>query len=237
MKQNKNIDNYILTGLFILMLILPNLVLIANIYNQTTPRIQSEINNNRSALRTLKDYYSENFGTKTALANTYLNVKLSMLNETPLPYQVVLGKEGWCFLGNDYQNTLTETFGNTDITFSMFNTILEKLNETNNYLKEKQINFYVVIAPNKNTIYKEYLPYQFNQSKTALQLLENYLAKKYPSIKFINLTNTLLNNKHNNLLYYKTDSHWNDLGAFYGYNTIMAEINKDIDVNIVSLKD
>jgi len=237
MKSKDTINNYLLSSLFILMLIIPNLVLIVNVKNQTAPEFQSDSENSFTTLNKLKNYYSENFGFKTTLANKYLNIKSNVLKETPLPEKVVFGKENWFFIGDYYQNTLNQAFGNSDISDSMFEEISNKLKQTNNYLTEKNIKFYVVIAPNKNNIYKEYLPYQFEYNKTALQLLETYLAKHNPNLRFINLTETLQKQKHNNTLYIKTDSHWNDLGAFYGYRAIVEEIKKDVNINTVELKD
>ncbi len=47
-----------------------------------------------------------------------------------------------------------------------------------------------------------------------------------------------INTKHKNLLYYKTDNHWNDLGAFYAYEAMIKHIKKDFNkVPVLSTED
>ncbi len=48
----------------------------------------------------------------------------------------------------------------------------------------------------------------------------------------------LLKEKANNYVYYKADTHWNELGAFYGYQVLMDAVKKDFpDLKTLSLDD
>ncbi len=85
----------------------------------------------------------------------------------------------------------------------------------------------VMIAPNHSTIYPETMPdWLQNQRKAnATSKLEQMYAEMQDSdVIFPNLTELLLSKKTDDtLLYQKTDTHWNELGAYYAYEYIMNE--------------
>ena len=82
--------------------------------------------------------------------------------------------------------------------------------------------FVFTIAPDKNQIYPEYMPagYIKNENNT-LTLLEKYL--KADKINYVSLKDEMLEHKKSgDQLYLKTDTHWNGLGALYGYNALLS---------------
>lgn len=221
-------NKYIISILFILMLLTPNVILVFNIYKGNAPKF-----NNKQ----FKNYYSKNYGLKTPLANSYLGLKSNVLKETPLPERVVNGKNNWFFMGNYYNETFNDAYGNAQIIDYKTEDIIKKLNKVNAYLTSKNIEFYIVIAPNKNNIYKEYLPFKFAQQKTNLQVLKKNI-ENIPNLNFLDLSEALKKQKDNNeFLYIKSDSHWNDLGAYYGYHELISELNKKNEIPIVPLSD
>ena len=88
-----------------------------------------------------------------------------------------------------------------------------------------------VIAPNHLTIYPETAPDRLKQQKVSddsrlSQLLDAFKDIKY--VKFIDLKTALLKAKETApyRIYNKTDTHWNELGAYYAYTEIMGYISK-----------
>ncbi len=114
----------------------------------------------------------------------------------------------------------------------------------NNYCKKHNKKFYFVIAPDKNKIYGEYYPGYYKKirpdSKSRANQLKNYLEKN-TNVKVIYLYDTLMKNKDKGILYYKGDTHWNQLGAYFGYEEIMKRLIKDgikaIPIKIDTNKD
>lgn len=88
---------------------------------------------------------------------------------------------------------------------------------------------YILIVPNKNTIYSEYMPEDFTMGEyrrfdQVVELIEKV------GITVIDGRESLLAAKDKNperLLYYKTDTHWNNHGGFEVYTQLMKEIKKD----------
>lgn len=88
-----------------------------------------------------------------------------------------------------------------------------------------------MIAPNHSTIYPETMPdwlagQKQDGAKSKLEML--YDAMEGSDVIFVNLTDLLLSKKNDGeldeyLLYQKTDTHWNELGAYYAYEYLMNE--------------
>jgi len=174
-----------------------------------------------------ENYINDNFGIKNSLVflNNYLNVKL--LGVSPMD-RVILGKNGWLYYAKDGDINMAEDYrGITLFTDEQLKKINNNLKEQKNWLEARGIPFVLLFAPNKETIYPEYLPANIKkvQEKTRLEQLISYL-KKNSDIDIIDLRNDLVNGKTQGSLYYVTDSHWNELGAFYGQKAIMKEVNK-----------
>jgi len=244
MNKKNNIAFKFTTLLFLVALILPNIVQVLDLESsytnnenrkyRTIPKFN--LNSPIASIGALKNYYLENFGLKTILVNNYIDFKTNALNENPIPNRVAQGKKGWFFLGNNYNNVLNNSFGNNSFTKKDLINTINYLKGLKDYFNSKNIAFYVVIPPDKNKIYQEFLPYKLNQNPTKLDVLKPLLKKK-AGIDIIDLSITLKENKDNYPLYLKTDTHWNYYGAFLGYNYTMDVIGKDFSINKVSLDD
>jgi hypothetical protein len=173
-----------------------------------------------------KEYYQENYGLKTAFVNTYINIKTSILHEGPIPDKVIKGQDGWYFLGNHSNNVINDSFGNAPFTPEELEIITKYLSAINTYLVSRKINFYLVVPSNKSQIYKEKLPFQLSQNTSRLNQLKSHLKKEI-NLDIIDLGPELKSKKSNQPLYLKTDTHWNELGAFIGYSKVINNINTD----------
>lgn len=235
MKSKHNISSIVLISSFIILLLLPNIVMVFDKSNKKDDIDFPELNLKKS-ISSLKSYYLDNFGLKDFFLKKYLKTKTNCFKENPKPNSVVKGQNGWYFLGNQYNNVINDAFGNDDFTDEELNNITQNIKDINNYLSSKNIKFYLVVPPNKSSVYKEHLPYKLAQSKNKLTVLKNKLVNEI-NFRIIDLTDTLLISKNKAQLFHKTDSHWNDLGAFIGYSKTMKDISKDIEVSLASKSD
>ena len=92
-------------------------------------------------------------------------------------------------------------------------------------LKTKVIIF---VSPSHNTIYAETMPDFLTEQKEGdnsrlKQLTETF---KNSTVKFINPYDRLMKEKENYFIYNKTDTHWNELGAYFGYCEIFDYIGE-----------
>ncbi len=139
------------------------------------------------------------------------------LNES----QVVVGKDKFFFLGNSFRNVMDKAKG----TFLYSNKDIDiwsnKLKRLQDWYEKQGIQFIVVVASNKHTVYSDKLPdgilYKENETITD-DIVKHSLNK---DIHILNLKKALREKKQDKQLFFRTDTHWNNYGALIGYiNTI-----------------
>jgi len=211
--------------LFLGFLVLPNIIMLFNSHgNESKPWPDINIKTPIKTLGQYKNHYINNYGLKQLIIDNYISFKKNILKENPLPNKVVYGKDDWLFLGNHFENTLYNSFGNDHFKNNQEERLVDYFGKIKHYLDGKGIKFYIVIPPDKNRIYQEYLPYRLSQNTTKLQHLKSALKQKY-NINIIDLYKTLHDSKKEEQLYMKTDTHWNDYGAFLGFKEVTNKIN------------
>ena len=133
----------------------------------------------------------------------------------------LVGKDSWIFYtgGNsiqDYQKT-------DGLDKNTFTVLTGKLSQLSQKLKEEGKILLVVIPPNKSTIYPQYMPDEIPVlgDKSRLdQFVEQ--ARLNDATNIIDLRPALLNASKMQNVYFKVDTHWNDVGAYYGYREILS---------------
>lgn len=82
-----------------------------------------------------------------------------------------------------------------------------------------------VVAPYKNTVYPEYVPAEIQKigAESQTDQILNHLAR-HSSIQVVDLRPAMLQAKQSAQIYYSTDTHWNDLGGFAAYQSILEAL-------------
>ncbi len=171
-------------------------------------------------IRRFDNYFSTTFSFRSDLLKLYNATKLDILATEPLPQKVVRGKNGWYFLGDSFSNVIKESKGIENFSTEKLTSIVQKINENKDWLKERGIAFYFAVAPNKASVYGAYLPIRQSENKTTTAQLDSASIDRF---NFIDLKQDFPTAKDARL-YNKTDSHWNDYGAYLAYVTLMQKI-------------
>ena len=186
-----------------------------------------------ASFKSAEQYLIDNFRYRMDLIKFYSNLNYN-LNTSISPNRVILGKDGWFFLGNNSNRVIDKFTGKAAITNGRITVLNRRFTKAQRELEKKGIKFVIVIVPNKHTAYSEKMPDAFTQ--VAKSDIDKMLEIKHLNI--IDLRPTLMDEKakNENLLYYPTDSHWSEYGAFLGYKQICnyLELKKN---QIVSVKD
>jgi len=234
-KKNSSIDHYkniILTVGFMVVLILPS---IQHFY---TIIPASESNENRSLAEIPKldlnyldpfpsqydSYFNDHFSLRNQILAWHATINFKYFNKSPLPEKVFFGKKDWLFLMKDEfeEYRRTNQFSTEDM-----EKIVNEMVYRKKYLDDKNISLLFVIAPIKYNIYPEYLPTGLNYFNKPSRSHEVRDALIQNGINTLDLTNMLIQEKSDELLYYKTDNHWNKLGGFYASRAIIDEIRQE----------
>lgn len=234
--------------LFLCFLIMPNIIY--RIFYDSFDHINYENRTLASkpilVLTNINEYpkkYEEYFNDYLPFRNEL--VKLKNLNDififkNSLYHKVLVGKERWLFYT---VYNLTEKY----IGIEEYNFTEKELEKAKNNLihfrdelKKKNIDFIFMVCPDKQSIYFEYMPDYIKRKsiKNDTDIFVEYI-KNNTDIKVVYPKEELLKYKDKYQLYYKYDTHWNNLGAYIGYSELMKSLNIYVDnidnVNIKSL--
>ena len=131
---------------------------------------------------------------------------------------VISGRNGYLYS----DETIDDFIGKTKSEREIYN-IARTLYIMQKYCNSYGAKFLFAAVPNKNTIEYENMPFGYKRGKTStLDILQRRLDEL--SVNYVDLKSLLSNNEAQ--LYLKTDTHWNNLGALYGYNAIMDALEK-----------
>jgi hypothetical protein len=181
----------------------------------------------RSFAKKFDQYYKENFGGRNALFYAYSRWKLNVLGESPLPEKVVVGKNGWFYLGNSYNNVINQHRGLQPLSADSAQYITNHLLKRQQELALQGIRLYVMVAPDSHSIYPEFLPDRMGASPAPSRLDALKQAIQQTDLPFIDVRDTLISTKPHHVVYNKTDTHWNDYGTMIGSATLLERIRQD----------
>lgn len=176
-----------------------------------------------------ENYISDHFGFRPYLIRWNSLLRLYGLGVSPVP-AVVLGKDSWLFYCSEALadgNTFDDFRGNIRLDPSDLIALQEKLEANQKIFSQNQIVYLLVIAPNKNTIYSEYLPEGIGNHRppTRLDQFTEHM-KAHSRVPVLDLRKALLSAKDRYPVYWKTDSHWNRYGAYIGYVEIFNHLSR-----------
>lgn len=176
-----------------------------------------------SFFKDFEKYYNDNFGFRKYLIRLNSLIGIKWINTVSVS-NVVVGKNGWLFYSGE--GAMSEYLSKRQLNKIQLLTIKYNLETQKKWLEERGIYFLVVIIPDKQTVYPEFLPSSVKRiaKKSDFDQLTEYL-KLNSDIEVLDLRKCLLDAKSKGLLYHQTDTHWNGLGVFYGYSEIIRYLS------------
>lgn len=149
--------------------------------------------------------------------------------------EVIIGKEGWLFY-RGYQvgseDSTGDYMGTNLFTDEELETIKNNLEKANEELMERGCRFIVYIAPNKERIYSEYMPDAFGApaENCRKNQLMAYLRENtwMPIIDAEEDIRAFREEHPETQIYFKYDTHWNELGAYVGALSLNRVMGHDM---------
>lgn len=203
------------------------LILIPNLLFNFNPDVISKIDNRKLAelpkfeytdkyLKTVKDYYDDRYGLREEAIYHYTNLMDKAFGILVHP-TYVYGLDGYIYF----------TMWNEEKYMPYHEKFVNAIDEIRNYVENKGAKFYMMINPEKKSVYPQYLPKGVNYNRKWIEAFEQKLAER--QINFIDNTQELMERSQDEFVFDKKydAGHWNDLGAFYGVNNLLTLINQD----------
>ena len=161
---------------------------------------------------------SNNFRWRQDLISAYSQLRLGLGDR--VFYHVLVGQKGWLYYTAD--GSMAEYQKTNGMKRKDLATLAGELDALNADLQREGKTFLLVIAPNKSSIYPQYMPAELpiiGQTSQLDQLLE-YMSE-HGSMHIVDLRSMLIEQSATSQVYYRTDTHWNDLGAYYASRDIL----------------
>lgn len=142
------------------------------------------------------------------------------LFRTSTAENVLLGRDGWLF----YAPTIHDYTGDTPMTARELYCAARTLYLLQEYAENRGGDFLFTAAPNKNTLYPEYMP-----ARTRLGSVSDmdalYALLDEMGVSYLDLRDIF--SQEAEPLYFKTDSHWNAKGAALAADALLAALSRE----------
>ena len=164
-------------------------------------------------------YFEDNFSFRARLVRWQAAFRFRELRVSPSP-TVIAGREGFLFYADD--GALQDYADTTPFSTAELEAWRDTLEHTRGWLARRGIRYAFVIAPDKHVVYPELMPAALHRfgDESRIDQLVRYLAA-HSDVHVVDLRPALLEARDRERLYHRTDTHWNDIGAWIGYRQIV----------------
>lgn len=187
------------------------------------PELTVEGKYNVKFLTQLGEYFEAHFAFRPTAISVDALIQSSVFGTSNLD-SVTVGTDGNMY----YSSTLNDYLGKETMNERQAFAVAYNLGIMQDYATASGADFLFTVAPNKNSLYDENMPY-YQKMKVSnnrnIDAVETELEKQ--GIEYCDLFTVFEENDEK--LYFKTDSHWNNKGACLAYDTILTQLGKSHD--------
>lgn len=170
----------------------------------------------------LEKYYNDHFGFRKMLLRWEHKWKRSLFSESSVT-EAMIGRDGWLYLARG--GMVDNMLGNLSYSDAQLAAWKQVFQTRRDWCAARGIAYQLVIAPEKHSVYPEHLPTWIPAEPKSDQIsqLVAYL-KTNSTVPVLDLREPLRQAKTNMLTFHRTDTHWNDYGAFIGYEALLMAL-------------
>lgn len=173
---------------------------------------------NGNYLTELSGYVEDNYFLRQRLVTAWSALNQRVFH-TSIAEGVLLGREGWLYFADTLDDyTGAETLDSAGLAAAAHNLAL-----VSEYCESQGARFLFTVAPNKNSLYPQYMPELpvFSQRRNADGLRE---ALEREGVAYADLFSAFRGQEE--VLYFAWDSHWNSRGAALAADEINAALGR-----------
>jgi alginate O-acetyltransferase complex protein AlgJ len=224
-----------LSGIFVVLVLLPTADTLFHLDHAPTPNEKREpakfpqfagLGESRQFVSGLESYFNDHFGFRKRLIRTNNRWKRQLFRDAPA-HDVLAGRDGWLFFVGE--GTLDHAMGTALFSQEDLEAWRLLLERRRDWLASRGIKYLFVVPPDKHSVYPEYLPEWLarNIKPGKLDQFMDYM-KAHSTVEVLDLRKCLIDAKPMGVNYLKTDTHWNFLGGFIGYQEVIRTLSRQI---------
>jgi alginate O-acetyltransferase complex protein AlgJ len=189
------------------------------------PQLRWDAASLRALPEQLTRYFEDHFAFRVRLVRWQAIVRLQALGVSPSA-SVIKGRDGWLFYADD--GAMEDYAEAPPFTGAELELWRHTLQDISDWLRAQGIAYLFVIPPDKHVIYPEYMPDTIRRA--AISRIDQLVSdlRQRSTVRVLDLRPALLAAKARERLYHRTDTHWNDRGAFVGYQSIVDALTEEI---------
>lgn len=148
---------------------------------------------------------------------------------------VLIGYDGYMF----YQDTINDFIGQGFLHDQIYDRAVDLLTSYSKFASDHGMKFYFVIAPNKNSVYPDYMPegYTMASYRRYDQFVEIVKKSGITAVDLRGAMTAAAKANPTQNLYYKYDTHWNNHAGYVAYETTMNLVRKDYPNAVLHAKN
>ena len=178
-------------------------------------------------------YFDDHLPFKNELVRFYNRLEIGLFH-TSTSKRVAIGKDGWLFFKDVTDGDPISNYrGKHLLSEYELERIAQNMQTTKNNLEAEGREFIIFIPPNKERVYSEYMPDYYGEPaemypvRQIVEYLRAHTDVKvvYPYLALMDAKAALGSDIN---LYYKTDTHWNELGAYIGTRELLRALGIEL---------
>ncbi|MBK7947117.1 MAG: hypothetical protein IPJ85_18225 [Flavobacteriales bacterium] len=170
-------------------------------------------------------FFSDRFPLRGKLLEQHHAMRRRIFDSNPIQERVYWTEQGWYFLGDSYGDLVMESSGRKVMSAHELAAIDNRIEAAQAWCAARGIAFHVAVVRDKQSIMPEALPYARRDAPSNFSLIAALHAGAQPVLDL-----NALERAHRDFpprTYRRTDSHWNSLGAYWGFCALMQGLGLD----------
>ena len=167
-------------------------------------------------------WFDDHMGFRQPLIHNHARLMIRLFQKSSSE-KLILGQGGWLYFGD--RNAVDHYRGVAPLSPSELERWQRVLEKRRDALAERGIPYLLVLVPDKNLIYPEFMPENLPRATTVhpLDQLVRHMNEN-SDVEVLDLRTALETAKAHGPVFHRTDSHWNDEGATVAYSAIIDRL-------------
>ena len=186
------------------------------------PKLQPGWHGLQAYIAGLEAYFNDHFGCRKCLVQWQNKLELYVFKDR-VNHDVLFGKDNWLFFS---EGQMVEHYsGQLQFTPEQLHDWQVLLEKRRDWLARRGIAYVFVAAPDKQSIYPEYLPSWVKKIRPQTKL-DQFFAymHAHSTVPVLDLRDVVRDAKQIRPTYLKTDTHWNFFGGFMAYQELVKTL-------------
>jgi len=199
----------------------------------SAPGFPTTIGSLRTFPQTFEKFFNDHFGLRRGLIGLRNQIESRALKRSPSE-DVIVGKNDWLYYAGDH--SVDDFRGRYLLTTDELARWHAALKARRDSLAQRGIKYRFVIAPNKQSIYPEYLPDSLVKGRPSLaDQIVTYMREAGDPDLILDLRPILRSFEGKLLSFRKLDVHWNSYGGYQAYKAILESFRPQFSLPILQL--